>query len=206
MNDWKYGADLMVAAFQRQRFWPHEREWQVIEYSLMERLNWVLRDESRRVRFLEELMDGATTYQVETVSDIFQAILTVDISLAELLDRHDIPRKWEGNKFRPIYGPAPEFWGPPPPDPIQPVLRRVVPGLINVNEIQVQPLFRHVENLPLTSGFPDYMGTLKSLVEVQPLKLDEKRFTLKPGSPESFKKVGEMAKNAFRRLGFPVDE
>jgi hypothetical protein len=196
----------MSAGWRHENFWPRDREWVVTEFSLIQRLNSLLESPHYRERVLREIAEGSTMYHVETASDLFRAVLTIDIDLHALLDKYGIKRKVEGWKYFKIFGPPPQSWGPAPQPPEEMRLVQVLPSPRQKRELTVQPLAAPVGFLPvLTSVFPDYMATLKELVEAAPLK-PSKEFVMKPASVESFTKVGNMINEHYRRQGFPVDD
>lgn len=132
----------------------------LIERTLLDRATLAI--DNRNKEFKKLLSRYGTCYQIETVTDVFKYVAWLDKPLAEILDELSIPREKNTTTFT-------EFHGPLEYNPFAPVVRRVVPGLLkppkgfaqldekekhlkalsSLMELQVQPMFQHVVNLPI---------------------------------------------------------
>lgn len=164
-----------------------------VELSLKERLQMYLAS-CRKNWEVRWFFRDADVYSIMHAEDLFKAVLHLPKPLAEMLDDERIPRTKYVHHFNPLFGPMPEFHGPLEESGLRPLEASLLPAPKGF--LDVQPMVKHIENLPILSAFPDYIGVLKSLVELHPVEFCEKRFTLKPASPETFRKVDEMAKKS----------
>ncbi len=130
-------------------------------YTLQKRLNMAL-DSHYAAELQHLLWKYGVSYQIETSFDIIKYVAFLDKPLAEILDELRIPRDWEGTEFIEFVGPSPLFYGPPRRPLVQPVLRKITPGLMKLDALGVQPLTKPVDLL-MTLRFKPEPLTIEAL-------------------------------------------
>lgn len=108
------------------------------EYSLLERLNMLMRARPEELRWY--LRTYADLYYVETSQDLLRCVAFLPKPLAEILDELKVPRDTYYSEYIELFGPWLPFVGPPEPPPIIPLLRKIIPTEIKAELIGIQPL------------------------------------------------------------------
>jgi hypothetical protein len=139
--------------WQRKRLSPPGYSQRVHKtHTLKWRVEAALYSNPGELKYL--LWKYGVSYRIESAFDILRYVAFLDKPLAEILDEMRIPREWEGWEFTEFCGPSIEFVGPPEKSPY--MLRRVMPGLIKIDDVGVQPmseplllpLLMHTDPLP----------------------------------------------------------
>lgn len=137
--------------------------------SLRERLQMLIN--ARDERDLKRFMRDTDVYSIMHVEDLFKAVLHLPKPLAEMLDDERVPRTKYVEHFRPLFGPMPQFHGPLELSGLRSLEAGYVDSPVGFKnrETVVQPMMRHIPNLPLFASPSDWVATLKDLVKLHPI-------------------------------------
>lgn len=115
------------------REYPGYRRQLIKAYTLKERIDMAHR--FRPEEFRRALKLNAESYSVETPLDIVRYVALLHKPMAKILDELEIPRELEQSEFVYFEGPFKKLR-----DEEEVVLRRIVPTLMKVDELTVQPM------------------------------------------------------------------